>query len=132
MSGEDGGRPIDLLQQHDTHQLVRPGRRSEGEPETGLVGEGGGQTVRAADDEDGCRRSGIAPSSDLAGETFSGESVAFRIEQDDNCILWNDVGQRDRFFDAKGAVKYVICDEVIGEQTGISAADTGAAGEKDK
>ena len=38
--------------------------------------------------------------------------------------------ERDRFFDAKGAVAYGICDEVIGEETGITAADTGAAGEK--
>ena len=37
--------------------------------------------------------------------------------------------ERDRFFDAKGAVAYGICDEVIGEETGITAADTGAAGE---
>ena len=38
--------------------------------------------------------------------------------------------ERDRFFDAGQAVKYGICDEVIGEETGITAADTGAAGEK--
>src|SRR4051794_24772418 len=41
-----------------------------------------------------------------------------------------DDSERDRFFDAAGAVKYGICDEVIGEETGITAADTGAAGEK--
>jgi hypothetical protein len=29
-------------------------------------------------------------------------------------------------------VKYGICDEVIGEETGITAADTGAAGEAPK
>jgi len=38
--------------------------------------------------------------------------------------------ERDRFFDAKQAVSYGICDEVIGEETGVTAADTGAAGEK--
>ena len=37
--------------------------------------------------------------------------------------------ERDRFFDAKQAVAYGICDEVIGEETGVTAADTGAAGE---
>jgi ATP-dependent Clp protease protease subunit len=36
--------------------------------------------------------------------------------------------ERDRFFDAPSAVKYGICDEVIGEATGITAADTGATG----
>src|SRR5205823_10178318 len=38
--------------------------------------------------------------------------------------------ERDRFFSAQGAVAYGICDEVIGEETGVTAADTGAAGEK--
>jgi ATP-dependent Clp protease protease subunit len=38
--------------------------------------------------------------------------------------------ERDRFFDAKQAVAYGICDELIGEETGITAADTGAAGTK--
>ena len=37
--------------------------------------------------------------------------------------------ERDRFFDAQQAVAYGICDEVIGEETGVTAADTGAAGE---
>ena len=41
-----------------------------------------------------------------------------------------DDSERDRFFDAKQSVAYGICDEVIGEETGITAADTGAAGEK--
>src|SRR2546427_5118391 len=36
--------------------------------------------------------------------------------------------ERDRFFTAKQAVDYGICDEIIGEETGITAADTGAAG----
>ena len=40
--------------------------------------------------------------------------------------------ERDRFFDAAAAVKYGICDEVIGEDTGITAADTGADGSKTK
>jgi ATP-dependent Clp protease protease subunit len=40
--------------------------------------------------------------------------------------------ERDRFFDAQAAVKYGICDEVIGEETGVTAADTGAAGEANK
>jgi ATP-dependent Clp protease protease subunit len=40
--------------------------------------------------------------------------------------------ERDRFFGAAEAVKYGICDEVIGEDTGISASDTGGAGERPK
>ena len=40
--------------------------------------------------------------------------------------------ERDRFFDAKQAVAYGICDEVIGEDTGVTAADTGADGSKTK
>ncbi len=36
--------------------------------------------------------------------------------------------ERDRFFDAKQAVAYGICDEIIGEETGTNAADLGATG----
>jgi ATP-dependent Clp protease, protease subunit len=36
--------------------------------------------------------------------------------------------ERDRFFTAKAAVDYGICDEIIGEETGITAADAGATG----
>src|SRR5438105_219337 len=36
--------------------------------------------------------------------------------------------ERDRFFTAKQAVDYGICVEIIGEETGITAADTNATG----
>jgi len=40
--------------------------------------------------------------------------------------------ERDRFFDAKEAVTYGICDEVIGEDSGAAAAIAAADGSKPK
>ena len=40
--------------------------------------------------------------------------------------------ERDRFFDAKQAVEYGICDEVIGEDSGSAAAVAAADGSKPK
>src|SRR5581483_11115982 len=48
MSGQDCGDAVELLHEHDAHQLVRPGRRAEGELQVGLVGEAGGEPVRTA------------------------------------------------------------------------------------
>jgi len=40
--------------------------------------------------------------------------------------------ERDRFFDAKEAVSYGICDEVIGEDSSTAAAVAAADGSKPK
>ena len=40
--------------------------------------------------------------------------------------------ERDRFFDAQGAVKYGICDEVIGEESAPGAAIAAADASKPK
>ena len=43
-----------------------------------------------------------------------------------------DDSERDRFFDAQAAVKYGICDEVIGEESSIKTAEAAADGTKPK
>jgi hypothetical protein len=48
---QDRGHAIDLLQQHDAHELVRPGERTEGELQIGLIGECRREAVRTADHE---------------------------------------------------------------------------------
>jgi len=40
--------------------------------------------------------------------------------------------ERDRFFDAKEAVAYGLCDEVIGEDSGVAVAVAAADGSKPK
>ena len=43
-----------------------------------------------------------------------------------------DDSERDRFFDAQAAVKYGICDEVIGEDSSGKTAEAAADGKKPK
>src|SRR5688572_5057684 len=43
-----------------------------------------------------------------------------------------DDSERDRFFDAQAAVKYGICDEVIGEESSTKTAEAAADGTKPK
>src|ERR1700712_2848352 len=50
---QNRGRAIDLLQQHDAHDLVWPGLRAESEMQVGLIRERRREAVGAADHEDG-------------------------------------------------------------------------------
>src|SRR5687767_13110382 len=54
---DDGHRPVELLQRHHAHQLMRPGGRAEADRDGGLVAERRGESVGAADDE---RHGGLA------------------------------------------------------------------------
>ena len=53
MTGENGYRPINLLQQHDSHQLVRPSQLPERQPQLGPVAQPVGKAVRPANEEGG-------------------------------------------------------------------------------
>ena len=37
MPGQYGGGPVNLFQQHDAHELMRPGGRTEGQAQIGLI-----------------------------------------------------------------------------------------------
>ena len=81
MSGQKGGRPIDLFQQHDAHQLMRPGGGAEGEPQVGAVADAAAEAVGAADHEDGGGTPGVAPALDAVGEIDAVEAFAALVEQ---------------------------------------------------
>src|SRR5688572_5926875 len=57
VAGDDGYRPVELLQRHHAHQLMRPGGRAESDRDGGLVAERRGEPIGAADDE---RHGGLA------------------------------------------------------------------------
>ena len=67
MPHQDRGGAINLLQQHDAHELMRPGERAEGQPQRRLIRQSRCETVRAADHEDGVAR-GIVPDAQPIGE----------------------------------------------------------------
>src|ERR1700692_4035164 len=61
MPGEDRHGAVKLLEQHDPHELVRPGCGSERECEIGAPLDLGAQSVAAADAEDRGGTTAIAP-----------------------------------------------------------------------
>jgi len=46
--GQERRGPINLFQQHDAHQLMRPGGRAESQPQLGALAQIGRQPVSAA------------------------------------------------------------------------------------
>ncbi len=60
VSGQDGDGAIDLLQRHNTHQLVRPCHRAEGDDTSGLTTQFGIESIRSADDKDIACLAGIS------------------------------------------------------------------------
>jgi hypothetical protein len=53
MAGQQRRGPVDLFQEHDGHQLVRPGRRTEGDPQVGAVAQRDADPVSAAGHKNG-------------------------------------------------------------------------------
>ena len=53
VSHQDRGGAVDLFQQHDAHELMRPGERPEGEMQGGVLGERSRKPVGATDHEGG-------------------------------------------------------------------------------
>ena len=51
MAGENCAGTVKLFEQHYAHQLMRPGRLSEGEPDFGPLDQARREAVGAADDK---------------------------------------------------------------------------------
>src|SRR6516164_8667737 len=90
--------PVKLLQQHDPHQLVRPGGRAEGQSQFSLIAQGRRQPVGAANHEDHCRPAVTLPLSQPGGESCAMEILALTVERDHDGALRDHVGESDRFF----------------------------------
>src|SRR5215208_1439306 len=99
MPGQERGGPIDLLQQHDPHQLMRPGGGAEGQPQVGAVAQHTAEAIRPADHEGRRRTAGVAPAPDPLGEFDTVEALAPLVESDADGAFRNDGGKRNRFLD---------------------------------
>src|SRR5271169_3108619 len=99
MAGEDRRGAVKLFQQHDAHQLVRPGGGAERQPQLGLGAQARRQAIGAADHKDHGRPVVCAPFRQLGGETGAVEVVAVGVEQYDRRALRNDVGERNRLLE---------------------------------
>src|SRR5580698_9269088 len=100
VAGKNGSGAIELLQEHDAHQLMRPGGRAERDLEFGASVEARRKPIGAADDEADGRTIFAAPLTKQRGESRAVEALAALIKNDNCCPLGNDIGDRDRFLDA--------------------------------
>ena len=60
MAGQNGGGAIELLCQHDAHQLMRPCKRPEGQHERGVFAQARIVTIGTADGDDKLALTAIA------------------------------------------------------------------------
>ena len=71
---------VELLQQHDAHQLVRPGGAPKASRRVGLLAQARREAVGAADDEDHRRPPVVAPAPEAFGERRAVEAFAALVE----------------------------------------------------
>jgi len=100
MPGENGAGAIELFQQHDAHELMRPSGGSEREPELGACGQARRESVGTADDKAHGRTVFRAPFAQQRRQHRAIEALTALVENDDNRAVGNDIGERDRFLDA--------------------------------
>src|SRR5262245_36960359 len=130
MPGEDGDGAVELFQQHDADELVRPCRGAEGDGEARLVAQRRREAVGGADDEDDGRLVLVAPVLQAGGEGGAAHALAARVENHRGGALRDDVGDGDRFLEhppgGVAGAALLDLDDVEGVETGTA---TGRGGE---
>ena len=91
MPGQNGDRAVELLEQHDPYQLMRPGSGSEGDRQIGPLAQARRESVGAANQENYCSPAVGPPLGELACETGTVEAFPMGIEQYHRRTLRNDV-----------------------------------------
>lgn len=97
MAGENSAGAVELLQQHDANEVVRPSRRAEGKHAGSASVQGLGEPVGAANDKTRRRMVLRPPLAQHIGEACAVEVVASFIENGDDRLFGNDVCDRNRF-----------------------------------
>ncbi len=87
MINQNSDRAVNLLQEHDAGQPVRPRHAAEGQPVTGRGLEIGSKPVGAADEEGERRRAGVAPAPEEGGKLIAGDVLAAAVERDRQGIV---------------------------------------------
>src|SRR5579864_4612771 len=98
MPGQDRKPAVNLLQQHDSHKLMGPGCRTEGDDQFRAFAKGSAEPVRATDREaQGLRAS--TPDAKLCREGLACQIPAAPVERGDSGVLGDNAGERDRLLD---------------------------------
>src|SRR5262245_58832239 len=87
VSREHGHGAIDLLEQHDPHELMRPSRGAERDMQVGFVMQSGRKTIGSADDEYDRWSTGIAPTPQAVGESRAVEILSAFPEHDRHGVV---------------------------------------------
>src|SRR5437763_9786973 len=80
MPGQHCDRTVELLEQHDPYQLMRPGSGSEGDRQIGPLAQARREAVGAPDHEYGGRPPLRPPALQMAGEGRAGDVLSALIE----------------------------------------------------
>src|SRR5579872_7626009 len=82
MAHQDGRGPVYLFKKHDTHHLVRPGRRAECHPHMGHAPQFRRKSVGAADQENSLGGLVVPPAPQKSRKSVAVEIVATLVERD--------------------------------------------------
>jgi hypothetical protein len=96
---ENGAGAVELFEQHDAYQLVRPRGGAESEPDLGAIEEAGRNAISASNDEAHSRTVFGSPLAQQACERRAVEALATLVENNDDCSIGYDIGERDRLLD---------------------------------
>ena len=88
MAAQDRRGAVELLRQHDAHQLVRPGEGRKAQGQVGARDEIGIEPVGAADDEADAGPAVVAPVDELLGEAVGVDGFATLVQGDQPDITW--------------------------------------------
>src|SRR5262249_54552635 len=97
--GENGGRAVELLQEHDANKLMRPGRLTKSNGKACLLTQAGCQPVGSADDEYDRGLVLLPPALQAAGESGAAHAFAASIQDHRDGTIGDDIGDGDRFFE---------------------------------
>src|SRR5580692_2858425 len=99
MPGQDGRSPVNLLQKHDSHKLVRPGRGSECGHEVGAAPQGLADAVSAPDRKTKRPACAVAPAAQPNRQAIAAEIFAAAVKHDGDGAVRHNGRESDRFFD---------------------------------
>src|SRR5262245_10241287 len=97
MAGEQRHGAIELLEQHDAHELVGPRGGPEGEDEIGFVAQMSRYAIGSPDQEERCRPPIVPPACQVARKSDGAEIFALFVEDHPRSAGGTQLGQRDRF-----------------------------------
>jgi len=99
MPRQDGGSTVDLFQQHDPHQLMRPGCPAESHAHLGAFQQAWRKSICSADNEISRHPILRSPLTHEARKRRAVEILAALVQTDNDRTLRKDRGNRNRFLD---------------------------------